>query len=312
MYRKKISIIIPVYNEAGNIKWHYDTVVQYFKGKNIDKEIIYINDGSSDSSLDLISDIADKDKDVRFISFSRNFGKEAATTAGLRKSSGDAAVIVDADGQHPIKTLDRFIEEWNKGFRIVVGVRQSNTKEGFIKRYGSKLFYFISEKISDSDSLSASTDFSLIDRKVINEFNLLNEHNRITRGLVNWLGFKKTYVNFNSPERHSGKASYSYRKLLKLALHSFVSNSTKPLQITGILGLAVMLLSALASMYLVVEKYLLGDPLNLNITGSAILALFLSFLIGLILICQWLLAIYIESIHNETQNRPLYIIEEEN
>lgn len=311
MSRQTLSIIIPVFNEAGNLEWHYKTINEYFKKKNYQKEIIYVNDGSSDGSLEVIKKIATTDPSVHYISFPRNFGKEAATTAGLKKCRGSAAIMVDADGQHPVEVIDKFIENWLDGYKVVVGIRQTNEKEGLIKRYGSIMFTKLLNSLTNNSSVKGSTDFRLIDRQVVDKFNELTEHNRVTRGLIDWLGFKPAYVQFNAPARHSGKPSYSYRKLLKLALHGFVSNSTKPLQLSGILGMFVMSLSALAAVCLIIEKYLFRDPLRLYVSGTAILALFLSFLIGLVLICQWLLAIYIESIHNEAQNRPLYIIENE-
>jgi glycosyltransferase involved in cell wall biosynthesis len=307
-----ISLVIPVYNEAGNLSWMHSQVVDYFHGKSYECEIIYINDGSRDDSLSVIKDIAEKDSRVKYVSFSRNFGKEPATSAGLRKSTGDGVVIIDADGQHPVQTIDDFIKEWERGAEVIVGIRSSNTKEGFVKKYGSKLFYTLLNSLNGGGTVRNSTDFRLIDRRVVNEFNKLTEHNRITRGLIDWLGYKRAYVSFVAPARHSGEASYSYKKLVKLAIHAFVSNSTKPLQIVGILGGLVMSLSAFIGIFLALETYLLNDPLHFAVTGTAILALFLSFLVGILLVCQWLLALYVESIHNETQNRPLYIVESEN
>lgn len=307
----KISLIIPVYNEHDNLIWHHEKITKFVKDTGVDYELIYINDGSTDNSLDLLRKICESDSTAHLLSFSRNFGKEAATSAGLRKCTGDAAIMLDADGQHPIETITDFIAKWHSGYKVVIGVRQSNKKEGFIKRFGSKLFYRLLNAVSNGETIPRSTDFRLLDRVVIDEFNRLTEHNRITRGLIDWLGFTRTTVNFHSPSRHSGKASYSFSKLVRLAMHAFVSQTTRPLQIGGILGGLTMLASAIVGFILLVEKYVLGDPLGWAITGSAILALFVSFLVGLVLICQWLLALYIESIHNETQNRPLYIIEEE-
>jgi dolichol-phosphate mannosyltransferase len=306
-----LSLVVPVHNEASNIEWLHERIKNHFENKKVLSEIIYVDDGSTDNSLEVIKKVALHDPQVRVISFSRNFGKEAATTAGLRKSSGQAVVMLDADGQHPIEIVDDFINRWGDGYEVVIGLRLTNTEEGFVKRFGSKLFNKILNTLTGGNTVSGSTDFRLLDRRVVDEFIKLTEHNRITRGLIDWLGFKRTFVNFDSPARHSGKAAYSYRKLVKLAIHTFVANSTKPLQFTGIMGALVMLISSIAGIFVIIEGYVLGDPMNLSITGTGVLALFLSFLIGLVLICQWLLAIYIESIHNETQNRPLYIIDEE-
>lgn len=305
-----ISLIIPAYNESSNLEWHHKKISEFAKSKELNLEIIYINDGSTDNSLEILKKITKQDKSTQYLSLSRNFGKEAAGTAGLKQSSGDAVVMIDADGQHPIEILPTFIEEWVKGFDVVIGVRKDNQKEGLVQRYGSKLYNILMRSLTGRSSVAGATDFRLIDRKVINEFNKLTERNRITRGLIDWLGFKRTYVDFKSPARHSGEATYSFKKRLKLALHSFTSQSTKPLQFTGFLGAVVTIVSVAAALFLLIEKYVFNDPLKLAVTGTAILALFLSFLVGLVLICQWLLALYIENIHSETQNRPLYIIAE--
>ena len=305
-----VSLVIPVYNETGNLAWHYGTIKDFFAKNDLQYEIVYVDDGSTDDSLEVIQAIAGKDKAVRYISLSRNFGKEAATSAGIKQSAGDVIIMIDADGQHPVTVATDFLKAWQSGSDVVVGIRKQNEKEGFIKRYGSTLHYMILNSLTGGGTVHGSTDFRLIDRKVADEFNKLTEHNRITRGLIDWLGFKRSYVEFVSPARHSGKPAYGFRKLFKLALHSFISQSTKPLQFTGFLGFIVTLVSAFLGIFLVIESYVLNDPLNLAVTGTAILALFLSFLVGLVLICQWLLALYIESIHSETQNRPLYIVDQ--
>lgn len=306
-----ISLVIPVYNEAANLEGVYSRLRTYLEAQPWHYEIIFVNDGSRDRSLELIRDFAKANPLVRYIDFSRNFGKEAATTAGIRAAKGDAVVMMDADGQNPHELLEKFVAAWQAGAYVVVGMRRSNQGEGFIKRYGSKLFYWVLNIMTDGNSKAGSTDFRLIDRRVADEFVALTEHNRITRGLIDWLGFERAYVDFHAPARGDGRAGYTYRKLVKLALHGFVSQSTVPLMATGVLGLIVMVLSALLGVFMVIEKFALGDPLSLGITGTAFLAVFLSFLVGIVLGCQGLLALYIESIHNETQNRPLYIVREE-
>ncbi len=309
MAKKLVSIIIPVYNEGPNISWFYNALQKQLRAiKDHSFEIVFVDDGSKDNSIDIIKSLARKDPHSRYIQFSRNFGKEAATSAGLCNVKGDAAIMIDADGQHPVEMIPDFIRNWQDGFEVVIGVRSANTDEGVVKRYGSKLFYSLLNTMTEHKSVAGSTDFRLVDRKVIREFARLTEHNRMTRGLIDWLGFKRTTISFNAPARHSGQAGYSYRKLLRLALHGFISHSTKPLQFTGLLGFFVTIVTLITGFFLFLEQYVFGDPLGLHITGTALLALFLSFLVGLVLICQWLLALYVESIHNETQNRPLYII----
>jgi dolichol-phosphate mannosyltransferase len=307
-----ISIIIPVFNEETNLAWHHDKITEHLATLPYQFEILYVNDGSRDKSLAVLKGIAAQDSHARYISFSRNFGKEAATTAGLRACRGDAAIIIDADGQHPIELIQKFIDRWQAGGQVIIGVRRGNAKAGFIKRAGSRLFYKTLDTLGGSDkSVAGATDFRLLDRRVIDEFNRLSERNRMTRGLIDWLGFRREYIPFLALKRHGGKASYNVRKLFKLAMHGLVSQSTRPLQLTGALGIAVMVISALLFVSLAVETYAFNDPLNLAIHGSAILALFVSFLIGIVLVCQWMLALYIESIYVEAQNRPLYVVDED-
>lgn len=305
-----VSIVIPVYNEEANLLWHHKKITKHLKSLHLNYEIIYVNDGSSDKSLGILKQIRTKDSHSRYISFSRNFGKEPATSAGLHVARGEAVVMIDADGQHPIEIIGDFIKKWHEGNKVVVGVRTSNTNEGFIKRYGSKLFNKTINSITGRKTPPGSTDYRLLDRQVVDEFCKLNEHNRITRGLIDWLGFQREYVFFAASERHAGVASYSIRKLVQLAVHALVSQTTKPLQITGYLGAFVMFVSVVVGLFIVVESIILRDPLHLGVTGTGLLVLFISFLVGVVLTCQWLLALYIENIHNETQGRPLYIISE--
>lgn len=309
---KLLSIIIPAYNESENIASLHDALSNYIesvcKKNKLDFEVIYVNDGSKDNTLEVLNDITARDNKSHYINFSRNFGKEAATSCGYRECKGDAAIVMDADGQHPKEIIEDFIREWKRGSQVVVGVRKS-TQASFLKKMSSKLFYKILGSVEGGGMIPGSTDFRLIDRKVIDELNILSERNRITRGLVDWLGFKRSIVKFSANERYSGTATYSFSKLFKLAMHTFVSQSTKPLQVSGAIGLLVTLFSLITLFFIFIEQILLHDPLGLAFTGTAILGLVTSLLVGIVLICQGLLALYIENIHTETQNRPLYVIE---
>lgn len=275
--------------------------------------IIYVDDGSTDTTLDVMRKLhAEYPTTTRYISLSRNFGKEAATSAGLSKADGEVTVIIDADGQHPIECVETFVEHWQKGYDVVIGLRKENVGKSFIKNIGSSVFHMMLRIINGKhSSIPGSTDFRLLDKKVVLEFNRLTERNRITRNLIDWLGFKQAIVPFSAKERHAGVPTYSLKKLTKLALDSVVAHSTRPLKLIGVLGFFVAALSVGSAIFLTIQQYILGDPLELAVTGVAILALFVSFLIGVVLICQGLLALYIESVYYETQNRPLFIIDEE-
>jgi len=306
-----ISLLIPVHNEAANLQWHHKKIKKVLLKNNIAHEIIYIEDGSTDDSQSVIKQITESDLSTKYIIFSRNFGKESAITAGLQQASGDAVMIIDADGQHPIEMIDQFIAKWHDGYDVVIGVRKSNQGEGFIKSVGSKLFYSLLRIVDNKgDIVPGSTDFRLLDRIVVDEYNKLTERNRVSRNLIDWLGFKQAIIPFDARERHAGVASYSYAKLVKLAIDGAIKHSTRPLKLIGVLGVLISSLSFVAFVFLLIERFILPDPLNLAVTGTAFLAIFLSFLIGIVLACQGLLALYVENIYYEAQNRPLFIIRE--
>lgn len=307
-----ISIVIPIYNEEDNIEWHHQKIVTTTQSLPYHFEVIYIDDGSSDNSLELLKTLHKKYPNIRYITFSRNFGKEAAISAGLAAAKGDAVLLIDDDGQHPIELLPEFISKWEEGFEVITGVRKSNQGEGFVKSVGSKLFYSLLKVVDNrQETTPGSTDFRLIDRKVIDQYNRLTERNRMARNLIDWLGFKRASIPFHANARHAGNAGYSYGKLVKLALDGAIKHSTRPLKLIGALGILISFMSLLSFIFLFVESYLLADPLRLAVTGTAFLAIFLSFLIGIVLICQGLFALYLENVYHETQNRPLYIISEE-
>jgi polyisoprenyl-phosphate glycosyltransferase len=306
---KLISIVVPVHNEEKNIPLLHSELVKVFQKLPLyDYEVIYVDDGSTDNSWNEMVKLSEKDKRVKPIQFARNFGKELATTAGVHHATGDAVKIIDADLQHPPHLIPLFIEKWEQGADIVIGIRKSNSKEGFIKKTGSYIFYKLLSIISDTNIIPQGTDFRLMDRKVVNEFNKFSEKNRITRGLIDWLGFKRDYIFFKADSRKHGTASYNPIKLVRLAFSSFISHSLLPLKIAGYLGSFILLTSGPLGIFIFIEKYLLHDPWNLQFSGPAILAVIILFLVGVILICIGLVGLYIANIHTEVTGRPIYVI----
>ena len=306
-----LSFVIPTYNEAEGIETFHKTLLvpNIKKLKDAEYEIIYVNDGSKDATLDLLTTIAKKDKHVKVVNLSRNFGKEIATTAGIFQAVGDATIILDADGQHPPEIFQQFVDKWHNGAQVVVGVRNKEQHVGFIKRTGSKVFYKLFNSTSGAEMVPRSTDFRLIDRDVREEFMKFTERNRITRGLIDWLGFQRDYVYFDSPARIAGQASYKTSQLVKLAINSFTSLSLKPLFMFGWIGGGIIILSVLFGIFIIVEQFILRDPLALHFSGSVILGTFTSFMVGLVLVSQAILAVYISHIHTQTQNRPLFVVD---
>lgn len=304
-----ISVVVPAYNESEGIEeFHKTLLLPAIRSVSKNYEIIYVNDGSHDDTINKLRLITDKNTSVRVVNLSRNFGKEIAMTAGIFYASGDATIILDADGQHPPALIPEFIKKWKNGAQVVVGVRNSNQEEGIVKKLGSKLFYKLFNGLSGSEFIPRSTDFRLIDKDVRAEFVKFGEHNRITRGLIDWLGFERDYIYFDSPSRLAGKASYKALQLIKLALNSFISLSLKPLFIVGWLGVAITSLSFIAGVMIFIEQFLLSDPLKLNFTGSALLGIFVSFLVGIVLISQGIMAVYLSHVHAHTQKRPLFVV----
>lgn len=308
---KKLSIIIPVHNESEGIKDFLDKKLLPVVSdiKDYKTEIILVDDGSTDDSLKILQSFAEKDPMFKVVALSRNFGKEPALSAGLKIAEGDAAITIDADGQQPPELIPKFIKKWEDGAEIVTGVRDHYTKHGFIQKLGSKLFYFLLRKMGNKHTVPGSTDFRLIDRVVIDEFNNLSEHNRITRGLIDWLGFNQQYIEYTYGVRMAGKPSYSLKKLFRLAMDSFISMSTTPLVILGYLGGIITFLSICLGLFCIINQYILGDPLHLYWNGAVQMSIFITFLVGIVLISQATIALYISHIHAETQGRPLYIID---
>lgn len=314
-----LSIVVPAYNESQGIEAFHQTLLQpvldqlegRLKGQYPGQppyEVIYVNDGSSDDTLTKLQALAEGHPSLKVLNLSRNFGKEIATTAGIELAGGRAVLIMDADGQHPPACIPDFLDRWQAGAQVVVGVR-SNDAGGFLKTQGSRFFYRILNSISESQTVPRSTDFRLLDRVVVDEFLRFKERNRITRGLIDWLGFKRDYLEFEAPDRLAGEASYSLPKLVGLALNSFTTMSVKPLFAFGYLGLIITLLTLLGGGAILVQQLLLGDPLGWKITGSAMLGILLAFLVGILLIAQGILAIYLSHIYVQAQGRPLYVID---
>ncbi|MBT5338684.1 glycosyltransferase family 2 protein [Candidatus Falkowbacteria bacterium] len=309
---KLISLIIPLYNEEANLEKLYFELTKVIQPLPFNFEFIFINDGSTDQSFNIVKKLSKSDNRIKYIEFSRNFGKELATSAGLKQSKGDCAIIVDADLQHPPALIPEFINKWQQNNDIVVGIREKNKGEGWIKQSGSFFFYKIMNLISETKILPRETDFRLIDRQVIDEFNKFNEKNRITRVLIDWLGFKREYVKFTANKRFAGKANYGFCKLMKLAFNSFITHSLFPLKLAGYLGVIITIFSSLVGMFMLVEMHFLHDPLEMHFSNMAQISILILFLMGVFLCSIGLIALYIGNIHQEVNNRPLYIIKKKN
>lgn len=312
---KLISIIIPAYNEEENILPLFGELEKVFEslGGVYSFEILFVNDGSTDNTIKKIEELATKDERVKFIDFSRNFGKEVATTAGLGTCKGEACIIIDADLQHPVELIPEFVEKWENGAEVVVGIRNGSKSDGTIKKIGSKLFYSIINKIAEIEIVPNATDFRLIDRVVINEFNRFTEKSRMTRALIDWLGFKREFVHFEAKDRLHGTASYSVWKLLGLAVNSFISLSLLPLKSAGYLGVLIVLTAGPFGFFILIGKYFLKNEIFVaKFSDAESLAILLVFLVGIILTSIGLLALYVANIHREVIDRPMFVVRKKN
>lgn len=310
---KKISIVVPAHNEEANIPLLVKEVESVFSTlKDFTYELVIVDDGSRDNTMNVIKDESQKNTNIKYLEFSKNFGKEAATSAGIHYASGDAVLSLDADLQHPPSLVPDFIKKWEEGYDVVIGVRTKNMGTTFVKRFLSALYYKIINSISTTEIVRGATDYRLIDRRVVDEFNRLTEHERMTRGLIDWLGFKRCYINFVAGERANGEAAYSYLKLIKLAISSSVAHSLFPLKLAGYLGLFITITSGMVGFLVFVNRYIFDDYMSWHISGPAQLAILMIFFIGIVLCCLGLIALYIGNIIHEVTGRPLYVVRDTN
>lgn len=306
---KLLSIVIPIHNEAKNIPELYRQLEE-IRGVMSDRyatEYIFVNDGSGDASSEILDGLAARDTHTRIIDFSRNFGKEAATSAGVHYAAGDAVVIMDADLQHPPSVIPLLIAEWEKGVEVVYTVRKAHGHHQLFRWLGSRLYYWLMRHATDLPVEPLSTDFRLLDRKVVDAFNKLTERGRVFRGIIDWMGFRRARVEFDSPKRLFGKNAYTFRKLVGLFTSSITSFSMLPLRLTGYLGIVIIFFSSLFLLYIIVAQYTFNW---VHFSGPFIGAVLNMLLIGVVLSSLGLIALYVGNIHAEVVNRPLYIIRE--
>jgi dolichol-phosphate mannosyltransferase len=307
-HMKKITFVVPVFNEEKSLPALYESLAgKMAELPGYNWEFLMVNDGSRDGSWDVITSLAARDSRIKGISLSRNFGKELALTAGVEAAQGaDAVICMDADLQHPTDMIPEFIKAWEQGFEIVAAVRETCADYTSIKKVGSRLYYAIMQRFSDLDTPPNVTDFRLLDRKVVETFCAFPERNRIFRGIIDWMGYRKRFVSFCAPARHEGPPTYSIVKLFDLAINSFTSFSILPLRLTCWLGLTITVFTALLLLFMAameVFRVTMYTPL-------AYFVVFNTFLIGMVLFALGLVAIYIGNIHREVIGRPLYIIRE--
>ncbi|MCZ8223512.1 MAG: glycosyltransferase family 2 protein [Microcystis sp. LE19-84.1B] len=303
----KYSLIIPIYNEEETIPELYRRVSDVMDSLDDSVELILINDGSRDRSLNLMRELQERDARVCYISFARNFGHQAAVTAGLNFARGQVIVVLDADLQDPPELIPKMIESWQAGYHVVYAQRTKRKKESWFKRLTAYVFYRLLRQLADVDIPADTGDFCLMDRQVVEVLNSMPERNRYIRGLRAWIGFRQTAVKFERDPRFAGEVKYTFKKSLALAINSLVSFSKIPLRLSTYLGLFSALIALL--MALLVLYWRLQQPES-PVTGLATILIAVFFLGSVQLISIGILGEYIGRIYEEVKGRPAYTIAE--
>lgn len=301
-----VSVVVPVYNECGNVRFLHAALVREFARLGCDYELIFVDDGSRDGSLEVLREMHAGDPHVKVISLSRNFGHQNALTAGLEFASGDAVIAMDADLQHPPELIPEMVARWREGYQVVYTIRQDGGEGSLFKRWTSRAFYGLINRITDTPIVPGAADFRLVDRQVVDCLNSMQERARFLRGLVSWVGFRQIGIPFESRARHDGRSKYSIRKMLALALSGITNFSALPLRVATYFGFFAALAGlpyGLWTMYL----RLFTDQ---AVPGWASLTTILLFLGGVQLICVGLMGEYVGRIYDEVKCRPLYIPQE--
>lgn len=301
-----LSIIIPVFNEEGNVHKLYERLSDVCGQLDQDYEMVFVNDGSRDQTLDLVKDLAMRDQGIKYLDFSRNFGHQIAVMAGLDHCTGDAAVIIDADLQDPPELILDMVKKWRSGYEVVYAQRETRKGESFIKLMTASLFYRMLKRLTSVDIPLDTGDFRLIDRKVIDLLKEMPEKHKFLRGQIAWMGFNQTKVTFQRDAREWGETGYSFGKSMKLAIDGITSFSALPLKMVTFFGFVCAFLAFIVILYTLYSKYFWDD----TVPGWASLMTSVLFIGGVQMIGLGIVGEYLSRIHDNVRHRPDYIIRE--
>ena len=304
---KKISLVVPCYNEQEVIKLFYAEIQKIKKDfKNVEFEIIFVNDGSKDKTLDLMRELS-KNDDVRYVSFSRNFGKEAAMYAGLEASTGDYVAIMDADLQDPPALLKEMYEILESGEYDSVATRRVTRKgEPVIRSFFARLYYKIINKISKTEIVDGARDFRLMTRQMVNSVLSLKEYNRFSKGIFSWVGYRTKWLEYENVERAAGETKWSFWKLFLYSLESIVAFSTVPLSIASVMGILFCFVAFIIIIFIIVRTLMYGD----STSGWPSMVCIMFFIGGVQLLCLGIMGQYLSKTYLEVKKRPIYIVQE--
>ena len=304
----KLSVVVPCFNEQEAVPIFYNEVKKVLVTLKEEYEIIFIDDGSSDKTLEEVKELSEKDKCVHYVSFSRNFGKEAAMYAGLKKAAGDYVVIMDVDLQDPPSLIPEMLSAVCSGEFDSAATRQTNRKgEPPVRSMFARLFYKLMRYFSDIDIVDGARDFRMMSRTMVDAVLSVSERGRFSKGIFAWVGFRTKYFEYKNVERSAGKTKWNFRKLFLYSLDGIVAFSTKPLVLASITGILFLFLSFLFIIFIIVRKVLFGDPT----AGWPSLVCIILFVSGIQLFCTGILGQYLAKVYLETKQRPLYIAKDE-
>jgi len=303
-----IDVIIPVYNEEANIPALYERLAAVLKQLTTQYRLIFINDGSSDRSLELMRNLSQDHREVRFIDFSRNFGHQVAVTAGLNFSTASRIVIIDADLQDPPELIPQLNAKMNEGWDVAYARRKSRRGESFFKKWTAGMSYRLLAGLTSIDIPLDTGDFRMMNRKVVLAINQMPERHKFIRGMVSWVGFRQTFVEYDRARRQGGATGYSFRKMLRLALDGITGFSNLPLKLATLAGFTISLFSFGLILWTLHARYVAGD----YVQGWASIMISILFIGGIQLICLGLIGEYLIRMDANIRQRPLYIINETN
>ena len=304
--QKLISVVVPMYFEEEVAQECYNRLKSVMLQNNINYEFVFVNDGSTDRTMEILSEIAANDFRTKIVNFARNFGHQVAVTAGIAAAKGDAIVIIDADLQDPPEVIPELIAKWEEGYEVVYAKRKQRKGETWFKLLTAKYFYKFLNYMSDIDIPKDTGDFRIIDRKIADVFNQMTERNRFIRGMMSWVGFRQTYVEYERDERFAGETKYPLKKMIKFASDGIIAFSTKPLRIVMSLGLLSVLISIIVLLYTITVKIIV----NGTQTGWASIMVAITFFSGIQFLGLGIVGQYIARLYDESKNRPIYIVKE--
>ena len=304
--KELISIVIPMYFEEEVAQECYNRITAVMNSNHYNYELVFVNDGSTDRTLEILEQLAMNDNRTKVISFARNFGHQIAVTAGIDYAKGDAIVIIDADLQDPPEVIPELVNKWLEGFDVVYAKRKKRKGETWFKLLTAKYFYKFLNYMSDIDIPKDTGDFRLIDRKVAAVFRKMTEKNRFVRGMFSWIGFSQTYIEYERDERFAGETKYPFKKMIKFASDGIIAFSSKPLKLVMTLGTASVLVSIIVLLYSILTR-LFGHEVQ---PGWASIMVAITFFSGIQLLGLGIVGQYIARIYDESKNRPIYIVKD--